>query len=372
MLTLMAVSMASAKQLYVIGSGVFGGWNPGSPVPMTLADDGVTNTMDITLTGTEWWTVCDGADGDWDVFNSTYRYGVQSGDVEVTMGEYPLQKCNGTLKLGAGEYTITVNSETMVMTIAGQKEDLVINTISIMGELTGGWEEDKDFDLTQTGDGIWTGTVTGFEAQGGKTYLWKVRANHHWGDFDIPTEGNNEITFESDGIYDLVFTVDVNEQTASIGFEKKEDVVIEKDYFVAGQEALMGVEWNPSAPENQMTENEDGTYTLSFKATLTAGENYQFKVVTNGDWEQPSFGADTESGNFEFTVDEDGDYDITITFKPATEEITITLEKDTTGIGTIQSSKLNAQSNIYNLRGQRVNASTRGILIVNGKKVVVK
>ena len=147
--------------------------------------------------------------------------------------------------------------------------------------------------------------------------------------------------------------------------------MIEKDYFVAGQEALMGVDWDPSYPDNQMAKNDDGTYSLSFSATLTAGETYEFKVVTNGDWDQPSFGADKEN-NYQFTVDETGEYDIVITFDPATEEITITLEKDTTGIGTIQSSKLNAQSNIYNLRGQRVNASTRGILIVNGKKVVVK
>lgn len=375
-LSLLSFSMASAKQLYVIGD-PFGGWtgpnnSPAEPTAMTLDEDGITNTITLSLDKTVWWTICDGYDSDWGVFNSTYRYGVQPGDVEVTMGEYPLQKCEGTFKMGAGEYVITVNSETMVMTIAGKKDDVVINSISVLGEITGGWgAEENAFDLTQTGDGIWTGTITDFETDA-KTYQWKVVANHEWGVADIPSTSDNlTYTFEEDGIYDLEFTVNVKEQTAELNAVKKGDVVIEKDYFVAGQEALMGVDWDPSYPDNQMAKNDDGTYSLSFSATLTAGETYEFKVVTNGDWDQPSFGADKEN-NYQFTVDETGEYDIVITFDPATEEITITLEKDTTGIGTIQSSKLNAQSNIYNLRGQRVNASTRGILIVNGKKVVVK
>ena len=224
-------------------------------------------------------------------------------------------------------------------------------------------------DMEKQDDGTYRKVYEGVELGKG-TIEYKICVNYGW---DEAYPGSNAtLAIPEDGSYNVTFTFNPSTKAVDATAEKAGEAVIEKDYFVAGQEALMGVEWNPSAPENQMTENEGGTYTLSFKATLTAGENYQFKVVTNGDWEQPSFGADTDSGNFEFTVEEDGDYDITITFDPATEEITITLEKDTTGIGTIQSSKLNAQSNIYNLRGQRVNASTRGILIVNGKKVVVK
>ena len=371
MLTLLCCNVVSAKQLYVTGD-PFGGWNPGNPVPMTLEEDGITNTLTLSLDKTVWWTICDGADSDWGVFNSTYRYGIQSGDVEVTMGEYPLQKCEGTFKMGAGEYVITVNSETMVMTIAGKKDEVVINSISVLGEITGGWgAEENAFDLTQTGDGIWTGTITDFETDA-KTYQWKVVANHEWGVADIPSTSDNlTYTFEEDGIYDLEFTVNVKEQTAELNAVKKGDVVIEKDYFVAGQEALMGVDWDSSYAGNQMTENEDGTYSLSFSATLTAGETYEFKVVTNGDWNQPSFGADTENGNYQFTVEEDGEYDIVITFDPTTKEIILEYSL-TVGIKEMKDVKSKMNSVIYNLRGQRVNTSTRGILIVNGKKVVVK
>lgn len=369
-LSLLSFSMASAKQLYVIGDGVFGGWNPGNPVPMTLDADGVTNTMTVSTTGTVYWTICDGADSNWDVFNTTYRYGVQKGNYNVAIGEYELTLCEGTFVLGAGEYTITVNSETMKMTITGVKEDLVISSISIVGELTGGWDAEANvLDLTEEGDGIWTGSLSDFEAEGGKAYQWKVIANHRWGDFELPSEGNYEVTFDSDGIYDLVFTVDVNEQTANIGFEKKGDVVIEKTYVVAGDESLMGVDWDPESEDNEMTESEEGVYKFTKTVDLVAGTTYSFKVVANANW-STSYGGDGENGNFEFTVDEDGTYEITFVFDSTTQEVGIELVN--TGIGTVQSSKLNVQSVIYNLRGQRVNASTRGILIVNGKKVVVK
>ena len=376
-LTLMLCNVASAKQLYVIGD-PFGGWNPGNPVPMTLDADGITNTITISTEKTVWWTICDGADSDWTVFNSTYRYGVKPGDVEVAIGDYQLQKCEGTFKLAAGDYTVTVNSETMMMTIEGKKEDVVINVVSIVGELTGGWDAETNvLDLTDAGGGIWTGTITDFEATA-KKYEWKAIANHQWGVFDLPSSGNYEYTFESDGIYDIEFSVDVNAQTAEISVTKKEDIVVEKDYYVAGQEALMGVDWDSSYEGNKMEKNEDGTYVLTFTATLTAGETYEFKVVTNGDWNQPSYGGDTDNGNYQFSVDETGEYEITIYFNPKTHEITIQLT-NTSGIGQIVNSKSENSKYIYNLNGQKiVNGKLsncklpKGIYIVNGKKVAVK
>ena len=366
--TILLASTVSAKQLYVIGGGVFGGWNPGSPVPMTLGADGITNTMNVSLSGAEWWTICDGSDNDWDVFNSTYRYGVQAGDYDVAIGEYQLVKCNGTFKLGAGDYTISVNSETMKMTISGKKEDVVISTISIVGELTGGWDAEANvFDLTQTGNGIWTGTMTGFETSA-KTYQWKVIANHRWGDFELPSSGNFEFSFPEDGKYDISFTVDVNAQTADISAEKKEDIVIEKTYTIVGSSTVIfGEEWNPALTDNDMTLQEDGTYAIEKKGvTLDAGE-YEWKVAVNHAWDE-SYPAE---GNATFTIEEGGEKDLTFTFAPANDnKMDVLVKPLTTGIHIVNADTQSAI--IYNLQGQRVSATVKGLYIQNGRKYMVK
>ena len=277
MLTLLCCSVVSAKQLYVIGDDVFGGWNPDNPIPMTLDEDGVTNTITVTTSKIEkpiYWTICDGADSDWVTFNTTYRYGVQPDNYDVEIGEYQLVKCNGTFKMDAGEYTITVNSETMQMTISGEP---------------------------------------------------------------YPTG--------------------------------------EKHYTVAGSpENVFGTEWDPANTANEMQKQDDGTYIFSIEGVELVAGTVEYKVCVNYNWDE-CYG-DPSSGNIDgnalLDIPENGMYNLTFTFDPSTNAVDATAELVNTGIGTIQSSKLNVQSNIYNLRGQRVNASTRGILIVNGKKVVVK
>lgn len=348
-------------------------WNPALELNDMSSDDGNLYTLTVSgknleknATGYEWKIAEDHA------WAKSYP---QNGNEHLIISEDGKYDITYTLDLAADNWSAVATkvgpyeqpTEDKHYTVAGSEA-------AIFG--TAWTPSNKDNEMEKQADGTFAFSVEGVDLAAG-TVKYKVCVDYDWGEsYGDPSsgdpDGNALLIIPEDGNYNVTFTFDPSTKEVSASFEKAGEAVIEKDYFVAGQEALMGVNWDPSYADNQMTENEDGTYSLSFSATLTAGENYQFKVVTNGDWEQPSFGDDTESGNYEFTVDEDGDYDITITFDPATEEITITLEKDTTGIGTVQSSKLNVQSTIYNLRGQRVNASTRGILIINGKKVVVK
>ena len=52
------------------------------------------------------------ADSDWSTFNNTYRYAVGEGDQTVSLDtEYQLQKVNGTIKLTAGKYKVTVTKD---------------------------------------------------------------------------------------------------------------------------------------------------------------------------------------------------------------------------------------------------------------------
>lgn len=52
--------------------------------------------------------------------------------------------------------------------------------------------------------------------------------------------------------------------------------------------------------------------------------------------------------------------------------LSIRLNGESTGISTIQNDERNLDGTIYNLRGQRVENPTKGLYIINGKKVVIK
>ena len=53
-------------------------------------------------------------------------------------------------------------------------------------------------------------------------------------------------------------------------------------------------------------------------------------------------------------------------------ELGVDFEGGITGINTVKGSEFNSNDNIYNLNGQRVANPTKGLYIVNGKKVIVK
>ncbi len=78
-------------------------------------------------------------------------------------------------------------------------------------------------------------------------------------------------------------TIDKNQLTGKV--EIKADA-IEKVYIVAGSDGLCGSSWDPSDTKNQMTLNDDGTYSIIYDY-VEAG-NHLFKVTMNGDWLWPS------------------------------------------------------------------------------------
>ena len=62
-------------------------------------------------------------------------------------------------------------------------------------------------------------------------------------------------------------------------------------------------------------------------------------------------------------------YDVTTAGAP---ELKIVIGGETTGINMVQGSRFKVNGEIYNLNGQRVAQPTKGLYIVNGKKVVIK
>ena len=94
-------------------------------------------------------------------------------------------------------------------------------------------------------------------------------------------------------------------------------------YVVAGTTNLTGYEWvgtPDAAPENVMTA--DGSvFTKTFSA-VPAGKSYQLKVVANTGDEQKWIGLDGTDNNVTFDVETA--CDVTVTFDPATNKITVT------------------------------------------------
>ena len=101
--------------------------------------------------------------------------------------------------------------------------------------------------------------------------------------------------------------------------------VADTTYVVAGTEGLTGYSWQGSAalaPENVMTA--DGSvFTKTFTA-VPAGNNYQLKIVANTGDDMKWIGLDGTDNNVTFNVK--SDCDVTVTFDPATNKITVTGE----------------------------------------------
>lgn len=98
-------------------------------------------------------------------------------------------------------------------------------------------------------------------------------------------------------------------------------------YSVAGSKALLGTtkEWDEKDVSTEMyLDSKDGLYKLvRTNVILAAGTNYEFKIVTNHDWQQPNY----PNLNKVLKVTSDGKYNVTITFNAEDKEVGYVTEK---------------------------------------------
>ena len=152
-------------------------------------------------------------------------------------------------------------------------------------------------DMIKGDDGIWYYDVPS-DATG---LIFNNGSGTQTGDLTVPTDEN-------------VMFVFANNYWTTYG---KVEVVV--DYYVAGSEALCGVNWSPNAAENKMAdENKDGIYTLTY--TGVAAGSYEFKV-TSGSWAE-SWG--NNGANYSLEVTEDNST-VTISFDPAAAQISVAI-----------------------------------------------
>lgn len=112
-----------ALSYYIVGNAPFGDWNTTAGVMMTPNGDG-TYSYVTDLDGTVWFVFASGltADwGDWETFNTNYRYGPSDYDVVVGLDEWVATPRGGNTAYefygNAAEYTITFDPENLCFKI---------------------------------------------------------------------------------------------------------------------------------------------------------------------------------------------------------------------------------------------------------------
>ena len=291
---------------------------------------------------------------------------------------------NATLPIAEdGEYTITFtfNAESHIPSATATKTgDYVAPvtdqtwTVAGVAPLCGtDWDpSNTENDLSST-DGInYTLVKEDIALEGGIGYGFKIVADHAW-DEAYPAD-NYVLTVPENGKYKLTFKF--NKETKEVGcdFEKTGDAEFgEKIWTIAGSEAVLGTNWDNTDENNDMTDMSDGTFQLvKENVALEAGTNYEFKVLANHSWAE-NYGADgvADGSNCIFSVDADGNYDVTFVWNPDSKELYATAD-EATGIKGVKNAAANKNATMYNLQGQRVQAGFRGIVIMNGRKMIVK
>ena len=213
----------------------------------------------------------------------------------------------------------------------------------------------------------------------GTNYEYKVLKNHEWGNegennFGAAGGGNAVLTVAETGTYTVTFTfvADDSHALSAVAVKTGGAVIGEKTWTVAGVAALLGVAWSPEATENDMEKQSDGSFKLvKTGVALEADTEYEYKVAANHAWDE-SYGLNGGGSNAFVMVDAAGTYDVTFTFNPNTSPKTVEATATvSTGIAPVVA--VPAEKVIrYDLSGRRVDNNFRGVVIQNGKKVLVK
>ena len=174
LLVLVAAMMAlqASAQMYIVGDGPFGGWNPAGGVRMNAKADGTYNYT-TTITGQVYFVFADGlaaSADDWNTFNSAYRYGPTGGDQQVPVdGTWTTAQKAGDhgayYFTGDGsEYEFTFDTINKRFKIKGEGVepiDPMTGHLYILGEANGNtWNPSVGVEMSTTDGYIFTAQVT--------------------------------------------------------------------------------------------------------------------------------------------------------------------------------------------------------------------
>ena len=225
----------------------------------------------------------------------------------------------------------------------------VEHTYSVIGDFKGdNWN--IDYDMEKGNDGLYKVEIKDVAIG---TYQFKVRVDHDWG-ISYPAS-NYELKVEQDN---STVTVTFNESNGEVkATVNGESPVVTHTYSVIG--TFKGDNW---AIDYDMEKGTDGLYKVEIK-DVDAGR-YEFKVRADHDWN-----INYPSDNVIVAVEQNGST-VTVTFNEEDKAVKYIVTAPT-GISTAKVVDLN-NAQRYNTAGQKVSKDYKGIVIVNGKKFVVK
>ena len=326
--------------LYALGQVNGNNWNPSTGIEMNTTDENI-----FTLTEAE---ITDSGDGfgffsftsklgenadDWGF--QPYRRGAAADGTLVEDGvvaELANWGSTGAFKVVPGIYDIEVNlsENTVLLTRKGgdvPPVEITVYTVAGPDIIFGSdWDPtDEANDMVKGADGIYTWSKDDVALYG--NFEFKVAGNHDFTIYEWPLGTNWIAKVNEEGIYTIEITFDPEAEgdyRIACTLTKTGDVEhVDHTYTVAGSENVFGSNWNPEDEANDMEKGADGIYTWSKDdVELAAQEEVQFRIVQDHAWTYA-----WPVGNWRYTCEEAGTYNIVITFDPTAideEKITFT------------------------------------------------
>ena len=162
------LTLQASAQMYIMGDGPFGGWNPAGGVSMTAKADG-TYTYSTAVSGTVYFVFADGRSSsseDWDTFNNDYRYGPANGNQRVAADTWVTAQKAGD----HGAYYFTGNGSNYVFTfdpinkrfkVSGETVNPLTGHLYVLGEVQGNsWDSNVGVEMTTTNGNVFTAQLT--------------------------------------------------------------------------------------------------------------------------------------------------------------------------------------------------------------------
>ena len=227
---------------------------------------------------------------------------------------------------GTYDIVITFNAETTEITFNATKQggeepvEMVYTVVGPEDVFGSNWDPTDETNDMTLDEGIYTWSKEDVTLYG--NFEFKVVGNHDYSDYEWPVGMNNWVAnVAEEGIYTIAITFDPNaEEDARITctLTKTGDIApVEHIYTVAGTENLFGSNWAASDETNDMVKGDDGIYTWTKEGVeFAAEETVEFKVVQDHAWTYA-----WPSSNWWWQCEEDGTYNVVITFDPSADDM---------------------------------------------------
>jgi hypothetical protein len=276
-------------------------------------------------------------------------------DDDPVVEEYTLTADADKLYIGRNGNTATFVTLLVLVRGGAPVEGEIWTVAGVKPVLDNGWDPSDVNAEMKTTDGVnYTYVKEDIVLEKGTNYEFKIVKGHTW-DEAYPSQ-NYSFTVEETAKYKVTISFNSETKDIAVKAEKTGDAqASEHTYSVIG---TINGSWDA---DTDMTKGNDGLYTAAFE-NVKAGK-YEFKVRVDHDWS-----VAFPSSNYVLEVESDGST-VTITFNEETKEVNATV---TSSAGIQDVKVLNNASAIFNLAGQQVDANYKGVVIMNGKKIIQK